>query len=700
MSKLLEIKFSDKDIRKFLPSFLDRQKLLFDEWKRKIGVGSLTDVAISPCDLNKLKELSGRNKHYGLPDYLRIGRLSLKNEYLDKQFIDTSDYLKKTDIPAVIDFRNKSAILNSLAFDAARMTTLLQIAIINLLLNLDSKVVKCTVIDLKNFGDTFPLLNASIPNLEIISDSMEVDQFFRKMSDLLKERNKKRGFSYPYIHQYNEMNEDSAEAYHFIFISSYDTDLRDEEKKLMGRLLAGENAAKAGIYFLINFDKIVSFNAFAEEYPSLPNIYESTEGGTVKYISINDPMGLDTSENGLHNIFSVVEDKFDIEFITRLTEMCFEHLSNKIPSAIKIPLPNEDEWMEEAWLESASKGIRVPIGKSQGKLTFMALGGDEIVHNALIGGAVGTGKTNLLHAIIIQALAKYSPKELNLSLLDYKSGTEFKEYQNIPHLYAISLGPKIKFGEDLLVHFRQELERRAELFKKSSVKDLHSYREKTGENLPRHLIVIDEFQVLFSSSENAKSLLEDLIRRGRSFGFNFILSSQSLKDCSLSSPTKSNIGCRICLKLSESDCSDFLSIENIAPSRFDFKGQAIYNDKEGRSNGNLEFRVAYYTDSVISEFVNKLQSMALKTSINSGLKAFKYIEDGRLRKNDISIPRVNEHLFIGYQEGVPPVNNFINDNASLGPVVCVGVGPAREIFEENLSDELNRLDADSFQVVE
>lgn len=696
----MNLEFSNQEIRKLLPSLFDRQKKLIQTWRNQLGPESLNDIAIAPIDTEKLNELLKSKKYFNLPDYLRIGNLTLKKEYVDKTLVESANFLKNTDIPSIINFKNKSAILNSLAFDAERMTTLLQIAVIKLLLNLDSKVVKCTVIDLTNFGDTFPLLNASIPNLEIISDSMEVDQFFRKMSDLLKDRNKKRGFSYQYIHEYNEKNEDSAEPYHFIFISSYNTDLRDEEKKLMGRLLAGENSAKAGIYFLINFNNINSFNEFSEEHPSLPKIYEEMEGGLVKYISINDPTCLDTSQGGIHKIFSVNEDKHNINYITRLTEICFEHLSNKTPSAIKISLPVEENWNNEAWNESASKGIKVPIGKSQGKLIHMALGGEEIVHNTLIGGAVGTGKTNLLHAIIIQALAKYSPTELNLSLLDYKSGTEFKDYQNIPHLYAISLGPKIKFGEDLLVHFRQELERRGDLFKKASVKDLHSYREKTGEVLARHLIVIDEFQVLFSASENAKGLLEDLIRRGRSFGFNFILSSQSLKDCSLSSPTKSNIGCRICLKLSESDCSDFLSIENIAPSRFDFKGQAIYNDKEGRSNGNVEFRVAYYTDSVISDFVKKLELIAEKNGIKKSANQFKYLEDGGLLKEDIRIERINDDLFIGYQEGIPPINMFITTDYSAGPVVCVGVGPSRVLFEKNLKDELDRIDSEKFLIIE
>ena len=48
-----------------------------------------------------------------------------------------------------------------------------------------------------------------------------------------------------------------------------------------------------------------------------------------------------------------------------------------------------------------------------------------------------------------------------------------------------------------------------------------TYRERTGQVMPRILVIIDEFQNLFSRSDRlaqeAESLLNDLIRQGRAF---------------------------------------------------------------------------------------------------------------------------------------------------------------------------------------
>ena len=225
-STLLNLNLSEKQFRKFLPSFSDRQLAALNRWQESLGLNSLTARLIfEKVDVSSINKINSI-RAVGLPESIKIGKLNLKEEYTDKSLSESAIFLKEFEMPALLNFKEKSAILNCTAIDSKRMSKLVQIAFIKLFMQLDSKVINCTVIDLKNFGDTFPLLTASIPNLEIISDSREVDQYFRKLSDLLKTRNKKRGFAYPFIYDYNEKNEDAAEPYHFIFISAYDLDLR------------------------------------------------------------------------------------------------------------------------------------------------------------------------------------------------------------------------------------------------------------------------------------------------------------------------------------------------------------------------------------------------------------------------------------------------------------------------------------------
>ena len=101
---------------------------------------------------------------------------------------------------------------------------------------------------------------------------------------------------------------------------------------------------------------------------------------------------------------------------------------------------------ENAWFSGDSSSLfSVPIGKDEnGTIQYLEFG-DPVSkgtsHHALVTGSLGSGKSTLLHTIIMSTLVAYSPDEINLYLLDFKSGTEFQVYANhkIPHIKVIAL---------------------------------------------------------------------------------------------------------------------------------------------------------------------------------------------------------------------------------------------------------------------
>ncbi|GAA9396916.1 hypothetical protein BTM419_02290 [Helicobacter pylori] len=117
-------------------------------------------------------------------------------------------------------------------------------------------------------------------------------------------------------------------------------------------------------------------------------------------------------------------------------------------------------------------------------------------------GAVGSGKSNFLHVLIQNLAFYYAPNEIQLFLLDYKEGVEFNAYAKegiLEHARLVSVTSSVGFGVSFLSWLDKETKKRGELFKQfSNVKDLSDYR-KHGE-MPRLIVVIDEFQVLFSDS--------------------------------------------------------------------------------------------------------------------------------------------------------------------------------------------------------
>lgn len=679
----LEKRISFNDILKLKPDLYSLFKKHDDLWERELkinGWGSMREPLESIIKDNGLIE-----NMIDLPPFLRIGRLQLEKQHEKRKEYDTiNSYLDTNSYPALISFRDAPAILLKSKKENSQLLDLFQGSLIRLISNLDPSVVKVTVVDIENFGSKFQILNSSIPNPTIISESRDLKDFVSELPEDLKRRNQTRGLAHKYLYEFNKKNKDSALPYHFILIGAFDKDIDDETKLSLKKIIANSNAVKAGIYIVLNFFSESAFDDFAKMDKSLPRLIEEDYNDYTK-IELLDDNGIDTSESGKQSDFEIVSDLINTELVSKLAARCLNHLQKRAPEPVHFDLPNQENWESIRWKESAAAGIDLPIGKSLGNQINLKLGFSGSIHNALIGGAVGSGKTVLLHGIILQAMKNYSPNELRLSLLDYKDGTEFNIYKKIPHLHALSIGSGTKFGVDLLKSFQNELISRAKLFKEANVSNLEAYRKKTGSPLHRHLIVIDEFQVLMNAGQNeeAKNTLEDLIRRGRSYGFTFILSSQSLKDGGLTPATKNNLGLRICLRVSESDSSDFLSPINNLPTKFKDAGQAVYNNQEGAPEANLEFRCAYYKTSEISEFIDII---CIDQNVVSH-KPYIYDDSEELTAHELKAYSKTGSITIGLEEGIPPIPHFIEIHDNKSAVLFSGTGENKNVLHKYIIDQ-------------
>lgn len=155
---------------------------------------------------------------------------------------------------------------------------------------------------------------------------------------------------------------------------------------------------------------------------------------------------------------------------------------------------------QEFWTKSSQFKVSVPVGWDiNHKEVCFEIG--EAQNHTLICGRSGSGKSNFLHVLIQNLAFYYAPNEVQLFLLDYKEGVEFNAYTNptiLEHARLVSVASSVGFGVSFLSWLDKETKKRGELFKQFNVKDLSDYR-KHGE-MPRLIVVIDEFQVLFSDS--------------------------------------------------------------------------------------------------------------------------------------------------------------------------------------------------------
>ena len=255
---------------------------------------------------------------------------------------------------------------------------------------------------------------------------------------------------------------------------------------------------------------------------------------------------------------------------------------------------------------SSADGIRITLGRKGTQTTAFTLG-DTVsnLHNVLVGGRVGSGKTNLLMVMIYSLAARYTPAELQLFLLDFKEGVEFQQFLGhgdvpaLPQAAVVSIESDVQFGLATFRHFTDELARRSQLFKEVGVANVAKYRATTGEVLPRWVLVADEFQCLFEGDTNeiATELLETIVRKGRAFGLHVILASQTLSGIRFSGGKDDAIfaqfPARVVLELDRAESQIFLGSGNDAAAHLRYRGQAILNTKSGLVDDNQQFVVAY-----------------------------------------------------------------------------------------------------------
>jgi hypothetical protein len=195
--------------------------------------------------------------------------------------------------------------------------------------------------------------------------------------------------------------------------------------------------------------------------------------------------------------------------------------------------------LHEIWTGSAIKGLELTFGDNDG-LPFKLTLGDDLP-NLFISGRAGSGKTIALKTGLISGTERYSPDEMEVYILDFKEGAEFagvaptiddESYNPNVALVGSNVNDDPEFGIEALREISRILKRRAEMGRPYSIARYDELRAKfPDEKIPRVLLCIDEFQVLVGNKDHGSEavlLLDDIARRGRSFGIHIVLASQNL----------------------------------------------------------------------------------------------------------------------------------------------------------------------------
>ncbi len=215
---------------------------------------------------------------------------------------------------------------------------------------------------------------------------------------------------------------------------------------------------------------------------------------------------------------------------------------------------------KEFWTKSSQYEVVVPVGWDiNHKEVCFEIGNEQ--NHTLICDHSGSGKSNFLHVLIQNLAFYYDPDEVQLFLLDYKEGVEFNAYTDpiLEHARLVSVASSVGYGMSFLSWLCKEMQKRAELFKQFNVKDLSDYRKH--EKMPRLIVVIDEFQVLFSDNKSTKAVeghLNTLLKKGRSYGVHLILATQTMRGTDINRSIMAQIANCIALPMDADDSAKIL----------------------------------------------------------------------------------------------------------------------------------------------
>jgi S-DNA-T family DNA segregation ATPase FtsK/SpoIIIE len=184
----------------------------------------------------------------------------------------------------------------------------------------------------------------------------------------------------------------------------------------------------------------------------------------------------------------------------------------------------------------------------------------------LIAGTTGSGKSVCINSILMSFLLTRRPDELKLVLVDPKM-VEMAQFRDIPHLMC-PVVTEMNKAAAILEWAVTKMDERYELLAEAGVRDIDAYNglsdaelyERLGamtdeekikipKKLPRFAFVIDELADLMMTNKEVEGFIVRIAQKARAVGMHLILATQRPSANVVTGLIKSNMPCRVALKV-------------------------------------------------------------------------------------------------------------------------------------------------------
>ena len=162
----------------------------------------------------------------------------------------------------------------------------------------------------------------------------------------------------------------------------------------------------------------------------------------------------------------------------------------------------------------------------------------------LIGGATGAGKSVCVNTIITSQLARCTPAQVRLVLVDPKR-VELAPYAGIPHL-AMPIVTDPARAVTALRTVVAEMDRRYQLLADAGVRNIDAYNTRAGTPLPYLVTVIDELaDLMMVAGKAVEASVVRITQLGRAAGVHMVVATQRPSVNVVTGLIKANIPSRL-----------------------------------------------------------------------------------------------------------------------------------------------------------
>lgn len=480
----------------------------------------------------------------------------------------------------VINYSNKSANKAE-----ARLNQL----VVDMLLSLPSRSINIHFVDL-TFSAQASFLTRNLDE-KIYGKLISSSNDWNHLKDSLREKMAKALEEYGDVAKYNDSKNRVVVPYDVVVINDYQKCVN--EMSDLDALF--ENGHKGGIYFILMNNLDFKSDRDIDSLMALKDFYQVLEA---------ENFG-NYSKDAFIRCTPILDNPI-------LAKACFNYINEgaELPQ-VAVTSVDYDKILSKGF-ETIDKAMVIPVGSSEnGELVDFTIDTVSHIHCFIIGQS-GTGKSVFLHDVIIGAMVKYSPDELELYLMDFKiGGVEFNRYRNEKHVKALLVdNSDIQITLEILRDISNKMRERGKQLRASGVSNIVEYNQvNPTKKMPRIVFIADECHVMFPTmnSKDTKlyreisEILQKIAKEGRSQGVHLVLATQTIAQAEISSEILNNISDFYLLKCSPSDSERLVrgSVDTTSGLK---TGQVLHHDIDH----DVVFKSTYLPTSQTLEIIKKI----------------------------------------------------------------------------------------------